>query len=41
MKATSDTQMEAFRQRMEAKLVAAGRAASLQHAEVFKLLDDL
>ncbi|MDA3039435.1 MAG: PIG-L family deacetylase [Actinomycetota bacterium] len=41
MKATSDAQMEAFRERMVAKLVAGGRAASFEHAEVFKLLDDL
>lgn len=41
MHATSDAEMQAFRQRMEAKLSAAGQAAGYRHAEVFKLLDDL
>ena len=30
-----------FRQRMEGRLSAAGRAAGVTHAEVFKLIDDL
>lgn len=41
MHATSDDEMEGFRQRMTAKLAAAGDASGFQHAEVFKLIDDL
>lgn len=41
MHATSDGEMTAFRQRVEAKLLIAGQAANCRHAEVFKLLDDL
>ena len=41
MKATNDDQMAVFRTRVEAKLAAAGAAAGMEHAEVFKLIDDL
>lgn len=41
MHATNDDEMDEFRQRMTAKLAAAGDAAGFQHAEVFKLIDDL
>jgi LmbE family N-acetylglucosaminyl deacetylase len=41
MASGDDPQLLAFRQRVEAKLAAAGRAAGLRHAEVFKLIDDL
>lgn len=36
-----DPELARFRQRVEAKLVAAGAAGGVEHAEVFKLIDDL
>ncbi len=41
MKATTSDEMATFRARMEAKLTSAGRAAGVEFAEIFKLLDDL
>lgn len=41
MHATNDAEMDNFRNRMTAKLATAGKAAGFEHAEVFKLLDDL
>jgi len=41
MKAASDPQLVQFRRRVEARLAAAGTAAGVTHAEVFKLIDDL
>lgn len=41
MKATNDDEMVAFRARVERKLTAAGAAAAMAHAEIFKLIDDL
>ena len=41
MASSSDPELKRFAQRVEAKLAEAGRAAGLQHAEVFKLIDDL
>jgi len=41
MKSASDPNLLAFRQRVEAKLLAAGQAGGVHHAEVFKLIDDL
>ncbi len=41
MGASNDAEMELFRQRMVAKLEAAGGATGVQHAELFKLIDDL
>ncbi|MEM9562961.1 MAG: PIG-L deacetylase family protein [Actinomycetota bacterium] len=41
MKAGTDPELVRFRQRVEARLEAAGAAAGTTHAEVFKLIDDL
>jgi LmbE family N-acetylglucosaminyl deacetylase len=41
MHSGDDPELERFRQRVEAKLAAAGRAVGVTHAEVFKLIDDL
>ena len=41
MKAGTDPGLVRFRQRVEARLEVAGRAAGTTHAEVFKLIDDL
>ncbi|MCP3990348.1 MAG: PIG-L family deacetylase [Actinomycetia bacterium] len=41
MGSDDDPELVAFRQRVEAKLAAAGRAAGVELAEVFKLIDDL
>lgn len=41
MKAGDDPELTRFRQRVEARLEAAGQAAGVDHAEVFKLIDDL
>lgn len=41
MKAGTDPELVRFRQRVEARLTAAGDAAGVLHAEVFKLIDDL
>lgn len=41
MDAGEDPELTKFRQRVEAKLIAAGAAAGMRHAEVFKLIDDL
>ncbi len=41
MKATSDVELDVFRQRVVDRLATAGRAVGSAHAEVFKLIDDL
>jgi LmbE family N-acetylglucosaminyl deacetylase len=41
MKSGTDPELVRFRQRVQARLEAAGRAAGVTHAEVFKLIDDL
>ncbi len=41
MKSGDDPELTRFRGRIEAKLVAAGEAGGVTHAEVFKLIDDL
>ncbi len=41
IEAKTSPEMQAFRARIEAKLVAAGTAGGVAHAEIFKLLDDL
>ena len=41
MKSGDDPELTRFRRRVEDKLVAAGKAAGMELAEVFKLIDDL
>jgi LmbE family N-acetylglucosaminyl deacetylase len=41
MASGDDPDLAGFRQRVEAKLRAAGRAAGVTHAEIYKLIDDL
>ena len=41
MASGDDPELTGFRQRVEAKLSAAGRAGGVEHAEIFKLIDDL
>ena len=41
MASGDDPDLLAFRQRVQAKLTAAGRAAGVDQAELFKLIDDL
>ena len=41
MTAGDNPDLNRFRQRVEAKLAEAGRAGGVQHAEIFKLIDDL
>lgn len=41
MASSDDPELTRFRQRVEAKLAEAGRAAGIRHAEIFKLIDDL
>ncbi len=41
MDAGTDPELIQFRQRVEAKMRTAGKAAGMVHAEVFKLIDDL
>ncbi len=41
MDAGNDPTLTRFRERVEGRLAAAGRAAGVDHAEVFKLIDDL
>jgi LmbE family N-acetylglucosaminyl deacetylase len=41
MASGDDPDLSRFRRRVEAKLVEAGEAAGVEHAEVFKLIDDL
>jgi LmbE family N-acetylglucosaminyl deacetylase len=41
MKSGDDPELHRFRQRVEAKLTAAGQAVGLEFAELFKLIDDL
>ncbi len=41
MDAGEDPELKQFRLRVEAKLTTAGRAANMEQAEVFKLIDDL
>jgi hypothetical protein len=41
MKSGDDPQLVRFRERIEEKVNAAGQAAGMAQAEVFKLIDDL
>jgi LmbE family N-acetylglucosaminyl deacetylase len=41
MHAAGHDELARFRERVEARLATAGRAAGVRHAEVFKLIDDL
>ena len=41
MASGDDPELTGFRRRVEAKLAAAGKAGGVDHAEVFKLIDDL
>lgn len=41
MASGDDPELLGFRQRVEAKLTAAGDACGVRHAEIFKLIDDL
>ncbi len=41
MASGDDPELTGFRRRVEAKLAAAGEAGGVEHAEIFKLIDDL